>query len=238
MSALRELKAATLAKLFREGLRGEPLKETEIGEMPESWRVMRLGDPSFATTAAGGTPDRTDPECFGGGIPWVKSGELRDDILEATEETLSEKGLRESSARLVSAGTLLVAMYGATAGLTSILTIPAATNQAVCAISPVGNSFVPEFLRHYLVHSRGRLLGARHGGAQPNLSQQILRGLPVAVPPPYEQEAIAERLVAISSAIRNCEGCRRQRKALFDVVLSALMTGKLRIDKEAPGGSG
>lgn len=229
LGALRALKAATMAKLFRDGVNGAEQQETEVGTFPSHWDMTTLGDPKLAAMTAGGTPSRSRPEFFGGGIPWVKSGELGDRVVHSTGETLTEAGLNASSAKILPAGTLLVAMYGATAGATGILGIPASTNQAVCAIQPVEGSFIPEFLRHYLILSRDRLLSARHGGAQPNLSQQILRGVQVATPPVEEQKEIAVRLVAVDNVIRATESRATALRVLFDETLRALMTGGLRL---------
>jgi len=229
VGALLHLKAATMAKLFREGLRGEQLRDTEIGDMPAEWQVRRLGDPDFCSMSAGGTPSRGDVGCFGGSIPWVKSGELADDILSGTEEHLSDRGLEASSAKLLPAGTLLIAMYGATAGMTTILGIPACTNQAVCAALPLNDSFDPEFLRHYLVQARPRLLAARHGGAQPNLSQQILKRVLVPRPPTAEQREIGSRLAVINERIRSAIDRRDELSLLFSSTLYALMTGMVRL---------
>jgi type I restriction enzyme S subunit len=80
------------------------------------WKRARLGDESIALTASGGTPDRSNPENFGGGIPWVKSGELDDNLILTTAETLTRSGLAGSSAKVFPPGTLLLAMYGAYSG--------------------------------------------------------------------------------------------------------------------------
>lgn len=229
LGALRALKAATMAKLFCDGVNGAEQQETEVGTFPSHWHMTTLGDPTLAAMTAGGTPSRSRPEFYGGGIPWVKSGELGDSVVRSTEETLTTAGLNASSAKMLPAGTLLVAMYGATAGATGILGIPASTNQAVCAIQPVEGSFIPEFLRHYLILARDRLLSARHGGAQPNLSQQILRGVQVATPPVEEQKEIAARLVAVGDVIRATESRATALRVLFDETLRALMTGGLRL---------
>jgi type I restriction enzyme S subunit len=74
---------------------------------------------AIATTTSGGTPNRKRPDYYGGGIPWVKSGELNDSYIFETEETLTQEGLKNSSAKLFPAGTLLIAMYGATVGKTA-----------------------------------------------------------------------------------------------------------------------
>ncbi len=229
VASLRELKAATMAKLFREGLRGEPLKQTEIGEMPESWDVTRLGSPGFARTASGGTPSRQVAAYYGGGIPWLKSGELLDGTLKSSAETLSPEGLRSSSAHLLPAGTLVVAMYGATTGMTGILGIPASTNQAVCAIAPVDNSFDSEFLRHYLIFARERLLQARHGGAQPNISQQILREFLVPVPSRPDQTDIGGTLRSLSLRLESAEHFLTSLSLLLAECLQMLINGRKRL---------
>src|SRR5262245_47297814 len=99
-----------------------------------AWAERKLGD--IAQTTSGGTPNRKNLKYFGGQIPWVKSGELEDTFINCTEEKITEHGLEHSSAKLFPAGTLLMAMYGATVGKTAILRIEAATNQAICAITP------------------------------------------------------------------------------------------------------
>ncbi len=104
----------------------------EIGEMPEGWVIRKISD--IAETSSGGTPSRDKKEYFIGSIPWVKSGELKDNTIYDTEEKITEKGLQNSSAKLFPKGTLLIALYGATVGKTGILGMDATTNQAVCAI--------------------------------------------------------------------------------------------------------
>lgn len=102
-------------------------------------------------TGSGGTPSRTKQNLyFGGTIPWVKSGELRESIITQTEESLTEAGLNESAAKLLPKDTLLVALYGATVGRVGILGIEAATNQAVCHIIPDSSRLDRRFLFHAL----------------------------------------------------------------------------------------
>jgi type I restriction enzyme S subunit len=166
----------------------------------EGWRTASLGDKDIALTASGGTPDRSDASNFGGDIAWVKSGELNDNIIYATEEKLTERGFQNSSAKLFPRGTLLLAMYGATAGKTAILGIEAATNQAVCAIFPQKGSFDSRFLQFRLMYDRPILLSARSGGAQPNISQRVIATLVVVLPPMEEQRAIARALETVQMA--------------------------------------
>jgi type I restriction enzyme S subunit len=144
-------------------------------------------------TTSGGTPSRANPSYFGGDIPWVKSGELNDSIITKIEERITRRGLENSNAEIFPSGTLLIALYGATVGKLGILGTHAATNQAVCAIFP-SKDIDRDFLRFYLLSRRSQLVGQSTGGAQPNISQDIIRKLLVPVPPLSEQQRTAGRL--------------------------------------------
>lgn len=144
------------------------------------WPVKRLDE--VAVTSSGGTPSRKHPEYFGPGYPWVKSGELAEYVVMTTEESITEAGLENSSAKLLTPGTILVAMYGATVGAVSELGITATTNQAVCAINPTSEVHAT-YLRHAIQMQTRKLLQQRVGGAQPNISQGIIRNLSIPIPP-------------------------------------------------------
>ena len=161
----------------------KPPKEQSSNSV--AWKMIRLGD--VAKTGSGGTPKRGVSTYYGGGIPWVKSGELGDSTVYETSETISKAGLENSSAKLFPKGTLCVALYGATVGKLGILGVEAATNQAVCGI------FLPEeldtrFAYRFLESKRRDLIEMGKGGAQPNISQEIIRDLQFPLPPPNEQK--------------------------------------------------
>ncbi|HRE87190.1 MAG TPA: restriction endonuclease subunit S, partial [Accumulibacter sp.] len=155
------------------------------------WARSALGE--ICRTASGGTPSRKRSEYFGGSIPWVKSGELPDGVVSQVEEFITHEGLANSSARIFPAGTLLIALYGATVGKLGILAQAAATNQAVCAIFPP-QGLDARFLFWYLLHRRGDLVAQAVGGAQPNISQAILRGLEVPMPSVDDQHSIVAEI--------------------------------------------
>ena len=236
IAAARELKRSLMRHLFTYGpvplqaAERVPLKETEIGPVPEHWQVVRLGD--IAETKSGGTPSRKRKEYYGGAIPWVKSGELGDSLISSTDETITRLGLCESSARVFPGGTLLVALYGATAGKVGMLEVDAATNQAVCAVFP-SSTTLPGHLFYALIHRRADLLDQRYGGAQPNISQTLLRDFKVPVPSLSEQRAIVKVLESIDRKI-DVELNRMQAcQSLFKSLLHHLMTGKIRVKPEA-----
>src|SRR5205807_6077496 len=99
---------------------------------------------------------------------WIKSGELRDGLIAVSEESISEAGLKGSSAKIFPHGTLVVALYGANVGRTGILGLDAATNQAVCALFPK-NSLDRDYLWWFLRRMRPIFVGESFGGAQPNI---------------------------------------------------------------------
>ncbi len=189
------------------------------------WQRNALGE--LATTTSGGTPSRKQKDYFKGSIPWVKSGELNDDYIDETGEHISKEGLKNSSAKLFPPGTLLIALYGATVGKTSILRIEASTNQAVCGITP-GFELDTKYLRFHLVHLRPELLSHRYGGAQPNISQQVVRNLKVNYPPLPEQKKIAHILSTVQRAIEAQERIIQTTTELKKALMHKLFTEGLR----------
>lgn len=154
------------------------------------WQTRAIG--KFCRTGSGGTPSRQQEEkYYGGNIPWVKSGELRESIITETEESITEVALKETSTKLIPAGALLVAMYGATVGRIAILGIEATSNQAVCHIIPDESIADQRYMFYALQRQVPKWLDQRVGGAQPNISQQIIRETKVPLPPIAEQRRIA-----------------------------------------------
>ena len=170
-----------------------------LEQLPREWRVKRLS--SLTNSYAGGTPNRSKPEYFDGDIPWVKSGEINLRKITQTEERISEIALSESAARMVESGSVLVAMYGATAGKVARLKIDAAINQAVLSIRTVGDELDNDFLFWVIENSAEKLLSMCQGAAQPNLSKGLIDGLEIATPPLLEQQKIAAILTAVDDKL-------------------------------------
>jgi len=167
--------------------------------MTNGWQIKRVEE--IAKTTSGGTPSRKNKAYYSGNILWVKSGELCDNFIFDTEEKISEDALRNSSAKLFPIGTVLIAMYGATVGKTAILKNQATTNQAVCGIFPNESVFNNEFLRFQLMFKREDFLKQRYGGAQPNISQTIIKNFEIQLPCLPEQQKIAYVLSALQRGI-------------------------------------
>jgi type I restriction enzyme S subunit len=169
-------------------------------------RKLRIGD--FCQTGTGGTPSRGNPEFYGGKIPWVKSGELKESIITHTEETLTELAIAKTNVKIVPIGAILLAMYGATVGRLAILGINATTNQAVCNIIPDEKIAHPKFIFYALQNKVPDFLNKAVGGAQPNISQGIIRDTEIFLPSLDDQVRIAG-ILDKADAIR-----RKRRQAL------------------------
>ncbi|TAE89948.1 MAG: restriction endonuclease subunit S, partial [Verrucomicrobia bacterium] len=155
------------------------------------WDTIQISQ--FCKTGTGGTPSRSNIERYyeNGTIPWVKSGELRENIITETSEHVTDAALRETSIKLVPAGALLLALYGATVGRLGILGVEATTNQAVCHIIPDPKRANVRYLFHALSNQVPNLIARGVGGAQPNISQGIVKELALMLPPLAEQKRIA-----------------------------------------------
>jgi type I restriction enzyme M protein len=161
-------------------------------EIDPSWEMKELG--KVFETSSGGTPLRSKSEYYNNGtIPWLRSGEVNDGFIYSTELKISEMGMKNSSAKLFPKDTVLIAMYGATVGQVGILKIESTTNQAVCGILP-NNFHTPEFIYYFLKQKREELVNLSVGGAQPNISQGIIKSLMVPLISLEIQQSIVERI--------------------------------------------
>lgn len=125
-------------------------------DVPDEWVWTKMGE--VCETKSGGTPSRNNKTYYGGTIPWLKSGELKNEIINSAEESITESGLENSSTKIIPKGTLLIALYGATVGKLGILGIDAAINQAICAIYiKINNSLDQKFLFWYAAEARKRV---------------------------------------------------------------------------------
>lgn len=187
-------------------------------EPPSDWERTRLG--AVSRSFAGGTPSRSVAEYYGAGIPWLKSGEVRAGRIHVIEEQITERGLKESSARVAKAGTPVIAMYGATAGIAGILAIDAAMNQAVLAVETKPDKLVAEYCYYLLDMAGEQLLTMTQGSGQPNLSKGLIDSLEMFLPPLDEQRRIAEVLRSVDDAVT----ASKANLAQSESYLSALST--------------
>ena len=191
--------------------------------------MAKLGE--LYKITSGGTPSRTHSEYYEDGtIPWVKTGDLKDKYLFETDEKISQLGLENSSARIYLKNTVLLAMYGATIGATSILKIDAATNQACAAFSPREDT-LPEYLYAFLESQKDKFIKDAVGGAQPNLSAGYLKTIEFKLPSLEQQTRITRNLSKIDELLL----LRKQQLTKLDELVKARfveMFGDISNDKK------
>ena len=235
IAQLQIVKKAMMEQLLTKGMPGRHtrFKQTEIGEIPEEWEVVRLGD--VCDTRSGGTPDRQRSEYWNGPIPWVKTGEVNYAEIYSTEEFISEAGLRNSAAQLFPIGTVLMAMYGqgATRGRVAILGISAATNQACLGLF-VSSSLSSSYLYQWLKSQYETLRSIGNEGSQKNLNAALIRDLRIPLPPKEEQLAIAKCVASLDQRELTEETTRCHLQNLKSALSSSLLSGEIRV---VPGGA-
>lgn len=167
-------------------------------QIPSNWTWTTLG--AIGKWQSGGTPSRMHKEYYGGHIPWLKTGDLNDGIITEIPERITELGLENSSAKLNPVGSILIAMYGATIGKVGILGIPATTNQACCACVEY-KCVTQKFLFYFLISHKDKFIALGGGGAQPNISKEIITKTPMPIPPIEEQLRIVEKIEKLYSQL-------------------------------------
>ena len=160
-------------------------------EVPEGWIWTTLGN--IGVWQAGGTPSRSNKSYYGGRIPWLKTGDLNDGMITNIPESITEEAVANSSAKINPAGSVLIAMYGATIGKLGILSFPATTNQACCACIEYC-AITQHYLFYFLLSHRDMFIAKGGGGAQPNISKEIIVNTAIPLPPLAEQERIVTEI--------------------------------------------
>lgn len=162
---------------------------------------VKLGE--IYNITSGGTPSKKCNEYYdGGNIKWVKTGDLKEKYLYDTDEYITQEGLQSSSTKLYEPDTVLIAMYGATIGATSILKSEACTNQA-CAAFGKNNTIIPEYLYYFFKSKRAKFMKDGVGGAQPNISAGYLKNVQIELKSINEQRRIIDCLGKVEEIIWN-----------------------------------
>lgn len=176
-----------------------------------------LGD--VIKTTSGGTPSSKIKEYYEDGtIPWLTSGEINQGQIYHTANYITEEGFNNSSAKWVPENSVVIAMYGATAGKTSILRIPATTNQAVCTLIPNGKFDV--YYLYYAVKLCERwMIENRSGAAQPNISQAIIKKMKLTYAPIGEQKKFAQFACQVDKSKAVVQSALDKAQLLFDSLM-------------------
>jgi len=225
-----ELKKALMHKLFTEGLRNEPQKQTEIGPVPESWEVVRLSD--VCCFQSGGTPSKQNPEFWTGTIPWVSPKDMKRPRLNDVEDHITQEAL-ESGSKLAPAGSVFVVVRGMILAKTvpvALAEVPMAINQDMKAIVP-GPNLRSDFLLYALEAFRENLFKkvGRSGHGTCTLMGPEVAAFRIPLPDRKTQEEIASAIQNIERKKELHEEKRDQLQDLFRALLHELMTANTRV---------
>ena len=185
---------------------------------------------------SGGTPSRKNPEYYQGSIPWIKTGELNETYIFDSEEKVSEEAIKHSSAKIFPKETVVMAMYGATIGKTAIFGIDASTNQA-CACAICHKELDNHFLFNFLKSKKDYFLYNAKGGAQPNISQEIIKNTLIPLPPTLaEQQRIVNRIESMFAKLDEAkekaqnvvDGFETRKAAILHKAFTGELTAKWR----------
>lgn len=229
-----ELKKALMHKLFTEGLRHEPQKQTEIGPVPESWEVEELG--ALAKVGNGSTPKRANEAYWEGGtIPWLNSTKIHDRFITEAEQFVTPQAVKECHLPKVAPNSLLIAItgQGKTLGNSAITRIETCINQHLAYAQFHAAKIVPDFVLWFMQTRYDYLRSIAHGGGSTKgaLTCGFLKTLPIPVPPRPEQEEIASTFQTLED--KQASAVRKQAalQDLFRTLLHQLMTAQIRVSK-------
>jgi type I restriction enzyme S subunit len=232
LAATRQLKHSLLHHLFTYGpvpihqADQVPLKQTEIGPMPEHWTTQRVGD--LGEVVTGTTPSTKHPEYYGGTHMFITPGDLGEaKYISRTEKWLSDVGIRQC--RPVPKGAVVVVCIGATIGKTGLTTTDGCATNQQCNTVIVNRGADPEFLFYALSLRAAQLPLLAGRAAVPIVNKSNFCSFKVPVPPLSEQREIAAMLGAVDAQIAALEARRTALAALFTSLLEHLMTGRLRL---------
>lgn len=194
--------------------------------LKEKFEIVELKE--ICDTSSGGTPSRSKREYWeNGNIPWIKSGDLNKDEVTCVDEFITKEGLENSSAKYIKPETVLIAMYGATAGKCSISRIKATTNQAVCAIVPKNKDLDKTYLLYYLRSKYKNIVSLSFGGGQPNISQNIVRSLKIPLPPLPLQKKFASIVKDIEKIKEKQKKSKKATDELFNALMQKAFKGEI-----------
>lgn len=199
-------------------------------EIPQGWTAAKIKD--AAQTYSGGTPTSTNSEYYdGGNIPWINSGELNNSIITSTTNYITEEGLKNSSAKLYPQDTILVALYGATAGKVSLLSFEACSNQAVCGVIP-SNKIMTTYIRYYLFSLYEHFITLSSGSARDNISQETIKNTILPIP---QEKILKEYSDAVAPIISKTIANQKEMENLTkqrDELLPLLLNGQASVNSD------
>lgn len=222
LDELKQLKKEFLRKMFP--AKGCDTPEIRFPGFTGAWEQRKLGE--ISDSYSGGTPTVGVKEYYGGQIPFIRSAEINSDC---TELFITEDGLKNSTARLISNGDILYALYGATSGEVARARLNGAINQAILAIKPYAG-YDYEFISQWLRKNKQSIIETYLQGGQGNLSGTIVKDLVVQFPTLPEQEVIGTYFASLDHLItlhqRELEETKKYKKTLARLLLTGIVRVK------------
>lgn len=197
--------------------------------LPEGWEMKKLG--TISKVSSGGTPNRDISKYWNGNIPWITTSLIDLKKITFAEEFISEEGLANSSAKIYSAGTIIMAMYGQgqTRGKVAMLEIEATTNQACAAIVTNELAVDTNYLFQNLTARYYEIRNLSNAGTQENLNGEVIKSIPIPLPPLAEQRRIAAVLGTWDTGIEQTGELLNALRARHRALMHQLLTGKVRL---------
>lgn len=226
----KELKRSLMHRLFTYGLRGEELKETEIGLMPKSWQIKSISEIADKFLG-GGTPPTKIQEYWNGNIHWTTSKRLRDKLyLFDGERLITEKGLNNSSTNLIPKGNLLVSTR-VTVGKVAINKTDIAISQDLTGLILSREICNVEFVAYQMQIDRIQQIfnEQKRGATIKGITREDLKKIRLAIPNIAEQREISSIFLTLDSKIFQEESKKQYFQDLFKSMLNNLMTGQVRV---------
>ena len=233
---LKAYKQSVITEAVTKGLNpAAPMRDSGIewiGSIPEHWskdKIIR----SFRMIGSGTTPKSTDENNFDGDINWIQSGDINGGVMESCKNRVSYETIENCSAlKVYSAPFIIVAMYGASVGNTSISSIDGCVNQACCVLSDSALNFSYAF--SVIKSCKDYWLRKAVGGGQPNISQETIKQTWIPIPPITEQQAIAdyldEKCADIDSLIQTKQSKIDSLKEYKKSIIYEYVTGKREVE--------
>ena len=213
----------------------EPFKngkfiDSELGKIPEGWRVEKLG--AVCECVLGGTPSRSRKEYWEGNIPWINSGKTNEFRVISPSEFISAEGLKKSATKLLPKKTTILAITGATLGQVSLLEIDACANQSVVGI--LENNLLPyEYIYMYVSHNIEKIISHQTGGAQQHINKDNIKNFHIILPPQCELKRYTNAVENLYSEITNLVFQSRRLSQLRDTLLPKLISGEIDVSDVA-----
>ena len=226
----KRVKKGLMQELLNKGIGHKEFKQTEIGRIPDEWKVVRLGDISL-DLIGGGTPSTSNPGYWNGDVAWMTSAHINDREIKTGQRYITKEGLQNSATSVVPEGNLLVATRVGI-GKAAINKIDIAISQDLTGIMINKNRSIPDFVYWCLINNKNRLKSLAQGSTIKGILRERLGNLRLPLPPLPEQKKIAEILSTVDKRIQLLRERKERLGRAKKGLMNDLLTGKRKVRLE------